>query len=144
LRGWRVNRAAVVAAARGWLGTRWQHQGRSREGVDCVGLIVLVRREVFGCSFDVEGYPRIATDETMQETCDQMLVRVAEPEPGDVVVMSWDRQRHIAIVGDYAFGGLSLIHAAILSRKVIETRLDDKNRERIMGAWRMPELVEKN
>ena len=36
--------SAIVAAARTWLGVPWRHQGRTRQGVDCAGLVVLVGR----------------------------------------------------------------------------------------------------
>lgn len=32
--------AAVTAEFRGWLGVPWVHQGRTRHGIDCAGLIV--------------------------------------------------------------------------------------------------------
>ena len=41
-----VTRTDIVAAARGWLGVPWRHQGRSRAGVDCVGLVVVVCRSL--------------------------------------------------------------------------------------------------
>ena len=42
-------RAAVVAAARGWLGTPYRHQASVRgEGADCLGLVRGVWRELVG------------------------------------------------------------------------------------------------
>jgi cell wall-associated NlpC family hydrolase len=35
----------IVSAARSWLGVPWRHQGRTRQGVDCAGLVVLVGRK---------------------------------------------------------------------------------------------------
>jgi len=41
--------AAVVAAARGWLGTPYRHQASVRgQGADCLGLVRGVWREVVG------------------------------------------------------------------------------------------------
>ena len=34
-----------VAAARGYVGVPWRHLGRSRTGVDCIGLVLLAARE---------------------------------------------------------------------------------------------------
>ncbi len=36
--------STIVATARSWLGVPWRHQGRTRQGVDCAGLVVLVGR----------------------------------------------------------------------------------------------------
>jgi cell wall-associated NlpC family hydrolase len=51
-------RADIVAAARGWIGVPWRHQGRSRAGVDCVGLIVVVCRELGLSDYDSTVYGR--------------------------------------------------------------------------------------
>lgn len=53
-----MDRAAIVAAARRHIGTRWRHQGRSAAGLDCVGLIVVVARELGLSPMDVAGYAR--------------------------------------------------------------------------------------
>ena len=36
----------VVREARTWVGVPFRHQGRSRSGVDCGGIIVVVLREL--------------------------------------------------------------------------------------------------
>ena len=43
---------AIIAAARAWLGVPWRHQGRTRQGVDCAGLVVLVGREFGLAAYD--------------------------------------------------------------------------------------------
>jgi cell wall-associated NlpC family hydrolase len=137
-----VNAAAIVAEARTWLGVRWLHQGRSREGVDCAGLVIEVTKAVLGSTFDIRDYPRVATDEQMIEICDQYMDRIAfrEVQPGDLMVFAYDRQRHMAVVGDYVHGGLSIIHAYSLApRRVIETRLDEKWVARMLRAYRFRE-----
>jgi cell wall-associated NlpC family hydrolase len=131
----------IVAEARTWIGVPWAHQGRSRDGVDCAGLVIEVAKAVRGSTFDKTDYPRMATDETMLELCAQHLGPVSRDrmQPGDLAVFAFDRQRHVAILGDYVFGGLSLIHAyALAPRRVVETRLDDKWRGRMLAAWRFP------
>jgi cell wall-associated NlpC family hydrolase len=57
--------------------------------------------------------------------------------PGCVVYMRWHkRPNHVAIIGDYYLGGLSLIHALWESDRVVETRLAGPWPRRILGAWR--------
>lgn len=53
-----VTRVMVVDAARRWDGTKWRHQGRHREGVDCVGLVVMVCRELGLSDYDFLAYGR--------------------------------------------------------------------------------------
>lgn len=136
--------ADIVTTARAWLGVRWAHQGRSRAGVDCVGLVIMVARACRGSQFDVLDYPRLASDERMLKTADAVLHRrpgVAALRPGDVVVMHYHQQRHMGIVAPYVFGGLSLIHAYAPARKVVETRLSDDLRQRVLAGYGWPETV---
>lgn len=139
--------ADIVAAARSWIGVRWRHQGRSRKGVDCAGLVIEIAKDVRGSHFDKRDYPRHASDETMLRLCEQHLarVRIGDARPGDAMVFAFEHQRHIGIVGDYVFGGLSLIHAYLppgkVVGKVVETRLDDKWLARARGCFRFPERM---
>jgi cell wall-associated NlpC family hydrolase len=135
----------IVAAARSFIGVRWQHQGRSREGIDCAGLAAEVLKATHGSTYDKTDYPRMATDETMAEVCDKYLLPVdaAQMQPGDIVVFRFGPQRHMAVIGDYVFGGLSLIHAyALAPRKVVEVRFDEKWMSRMVGVWRVPEVLQ--
>jgi len=47
-----------VEAARGWIGTRWVHQGRTRRGIDCVGLLIVAGADVGIAVPDIPGYRR--------------------------------------------------------------------------------------
>lgn len=134
----------VVTEARSWLGVRWAHQGRSREGIDCAGLVIRVARDLGYTRFDTTTYARQATDETMLALCREHLAPVdaADIEPGDVLVMAFENQRHMGIVGNYPLlpGALSLIHAyALAPHRVVEVRLDSAWRARILGAFRFIE-----
>lgn len=132
---------AVVAEARTYVGTLWVHQGRARTGIDCAGLVVEVARVTHGNTFDVRDYAPQAQDETMLALCDRLMDRVpaAAIAPGDVVVLRYERQRHMAIVGDYPHApeALSLIHASSKHGRVVEHRLDSVWRRLIMAAYRL-------
>ncbi len=135
--------ADLVAEARTYLNVRWQHQGRSREGVDCVGLPIVCATALRGIAFAHPDYGRTSEDETMVALCRQYLVPVArtDMQPGDVVVLGFERQRHMAMLGDYPGGGLSMIHAYLPNRKVVEARLDSVWAGRIVAAFRFPEVA---
>jgi len=132
---------AIIEEARSYLKTKWRHQGRSRAGIDCIGLVIEVAKTVKGWDFDITDYPRQATDETMLNLCCEHLLMVSKSElqPGDVLVMRFEHQRHAAIVGDYPHSSeLSIIHAYSPARKVIEQRLDSVWLGRVIGAFRFP------
>jgi NlpC/P60 family putative phage cell wall peptidase len=146
-----MNRATIVAEARSWIGTRWQHQAAKKgRGCDCVGLLRGVAVNTGAIPTDwlslpeaapFIGYGRLAFRGTLERGCDKFLTRIPEQDagPGDAVLMRFGGAgHHMAILGDYHAGGLSLIHAYAPARKVVETRLDDQMRERISGWYRFP------
>jgi cell wall-associated NlpC family hydrolase len=132
--------SAIVSTARSYLGVRWLHQGRSRSGLDCAGLVIRVAQDLGITDFDTRGYDRQAADESMLAICREHLVAIerAELAAGDILVMAYQNQRHIGIVGDHPAGGLTLIHAYAPSRKVVEMRLDDRLTGRVIGCFRFP------
>jgi cell wall-associated NlpC family hydrolase len=129
----------IVAAARALLGVPFRHRGRTRSGLDCAGLLVLSYR-AHGVELpDIRIYGR--------EPHRNGLVRAVEagfgppvargPEPGDVLLMRFEEEpHHLGIAGDYVYGGLSLIHAYGTAGKVVEHRLDDLWRGRIVAVYR--------
>ena len=137
-----VTSQQVVAAARGWLGTRWQHQA-SVKGVacDCVGLVAGVARELGLLHADLPPYERTADGATLTRLCAQHMRGVPLPslQPGHVAVLRFEAYpTHLAVVGDYAHGGLSLIHASAPARRVIEHRLDDVWWFRLVTGFELP------
>jgi cell wall-associated NlpC family hydrolase len=133
----------IVAEARAWVGVRYAHQGRSREGVDCIGLPVCVRAALGLPELDVAGYERTATDSAMLDFCRKHMVQVAADalQPGDVLVCVNGTMRHMAIVADYLYGGHSIIHAWLPARAVVECRLDDKFMAGVTGCFRFSEVT---
>jgi cell wall-associated NlpC family hydrolase len=133
----------IVIEARGWLGARWRHQGRSRNGIDCAGLVLEVARVRRGSTVDIRNYNRIEANEQMLAHCRQHMteIPIRQAAPGDVMVFGLGDSRHMGIVGDYKYGGLSLIHAYLAARKVVETRIDEQWRARARGCFRFPEPI---
>jgi NlpC/P60 family putative phage cell wall peptidase len=136
-----ATRAEVVAQARTWVGTRWQHQGRIKGvAVDCAGLIIGVARELGLADAQVDGYSPLPDGMTLQRYCAQYMqpIRLDEAQPGDVVTMAWDRHpQHIGILTD-----VGLIHSYAHGRGVVEHALDREWRLRLRGAYRMPGVTE--
>lgn len=143
-----MKRAEIVAAARGTLGTPWVHQGRvAGLALDCAGVPVHCAKVLGVPLTDYTQYGRVPVPAEMRAALDAHLERIptASIQPGDVVWMRFDGEpQHLGIVGDYVHGGLSLIHAyngAGLNR-VVEHRLDETWRRRIVAAWKYREIDE--
>lgn len=143
-------RAAIVATARTWLGTPWAHQARLRGiGVDCIGLVGEV-----GCAAGAlapelwrevserwSGYSRRPSGGALRETCAKHLVEVEvwDAQPGDVLLMHFGAEpQHLAIVSAADRGSLSIIHAYMRARRVVEHRVDATWAARIVAAYALP------
>lgn len=139
-------RGAVVAAARGWIGTPYHHRAAlCGVGCDCLGLVRGVWREVFG--HDVPGLPAYSGDWGDVEGVEGLLKGFEahlEPQsllllhPGDVIVFRMRPGRiakHCGIVtamkGD---GAVSFIHAWE-STPVAETSLSTWWSKRLVAAF---------
>jgi len=140
-----MNRREILAEARSWIGTRWQHQASLKQvGTDCIGFVAGVARalEMPGATefyFDpaVRGYGRQPDPVMLNNACLRYLDRVDLPGalPGDVLVLKFvEEPQHFAILSqrnpDY------MIHAYAQARKVCENRIDVVWRSRILSAWR--------
>lgn len=131
-----VTRADVVAEARSWKDVRWHHQGRSRAGVDCVGLVIKVSHALGLSDFDIADYARQPDPTMMRALLAAHMNPITKPEAGDVLLMRFEREpQHVAIMTDSG-----IIHAYAQARKVTEHRLDSVWRSRIVGAYRFKGL----
>jgi hypothetical protein len=133
----------IVAEARTWLGVPVQHQGMTRAGVDCGGLVLAVGLAAGALSEKMRDDPRLKKFAaygrepvgSFLEACDIFFDRVDEPIVGGVVAMRFkDQPRHAAIVGDYQYGGVSIIHA--LRHNVREHRLDPRWAKYVVACYK--------
>lgn len=112
----------VVAEARGWLGVPWRHQGRSRSGIDCVGLVVCVAHALHLSDYDSTGYSRRAQGQGFVEHFRSNMDGVAIPvaQPGDVLVFADQAYPcHCGFLTE-RLGHPHLLHAHATRRQVIE------------------------
>lgn len=139
-----TTRAAVVAAARELRDVPFKHQGRTLAGLDCAGVVVYVAH-LFGLSsFDATGYRRLpgaVGAERLEDVCRREMRQIdpATAAAGDVALfLIGKRPRHLAILGDYALGGLSMIHAYEPAGKVAETAFDLHWRHLLFETYALP------
>lgn len=91
-------RAAIVTAARGWIGTPYQHQASLKGvGADCLGLLRGIWREVIGPEPEPfepysPGWAEIDGDERLEQVARRHLVPLAAETPfapGQVILFRW-------------------------------------------------------
>lgn len=138
----------IVDSARGWVGTRFHHQGRVKKtplhpgGCDCIGLVAGVATELGMkfrgrpiSEFDRTNYPRLPDGQALKNALDELFLPKETIEPGDLLLMRFERYpQHVGIASDFE-GGLGLIHAYAQARKVVENRLDEFWAEKIISAY---------
>ncbi len=132
-----MTRADVVAEARSWIGTRFRPKGRSRLGVDCVGLLVMVGR-AFGVPHEDEQHYTDWPDpeRRMLALFDRFMVRRLPSEAtwdGTVGVFPTARRLpgHVGIFTT-RHGVRHLVHAAANQRTVLEQPFDSDPATRSM------------
>lgn len=131
----RITPACIISAASAYLGTRWHHQGRSRAGLDCIGLMVCTARDLGMTVLDETGYSRQPDGRQLKAALDAHLLRIDAPEPGAVLLMRFEQHpQHVALMAD----GGDIIHAYAGARKVVRHRLDDLWAGRIVAVYRFP------
>lgn len=127
----------VVDAARAYLGCPFEHQGRTRHGLDCAGLILLAYRDAGVLFEDIKGYGRNPHKDGLQQAVERQLHAVDDMQPGDVLLMRFIREpQHVALVTDLPDGRIGVIHAHSQVGRVVEHALDAKWRRRIVGVYR--------
>ena len=132
-----VSRDEWLAAARSWLGVPWVHQGRNRWGVDCIGLVICVARDLGLTDYDVRGYGRSPMGDFMRRECDRLMSPVREAEPGDVMILRFSSMpQHVLIRSDRG-----VIHAWAPARRVVEVEYPRAWRSRVVASYRVPGVV---
>ena len=137
----------LVSAARKYIGVPFLHQGRNKHGLDCAGLAWISFRDAGFAATDYRAYGRTPHDGELEKAMEVALgapvkvgnVSEADLQAGDVVLMRFTIEpHHVGIIGDYPYGGFSLIHTSGHSRKVIEHRLAADHVKRITHIFRKP------
>ncbi|KGM34771.1 NlpC/P60 family protein [Inquilinus limosus] len=116
----------LVEAARGYLDVKWRHMGRSRFGIDCVGLVLLAARDLGHLVEDVPEYVRGAHG---YDVVREIAARTRPASLGalreDLIILFRESiyPCHCGILGAGPHGW-TLVHAHAKSGKVVEDPYD--------------------
>jgi NlpC/P60 family putative phage cell wall peptidase len=142
-----VDGAAIIAEAKRWMGTPWQHQAaRKGVGCDCIGLVSGVadalgmpEARTWRADTRFSGYGELPLPDMLLAACDIYLDRlptVAAARLGDVLVFTLLRDpMHfglLSVTGDRQY----MIHGWRPAGRVVENVIDNKWRRRIVRAYR--------
>jgi len=129
-------RQAIVDEARSYIGVRFIHRGRTRQGVDCVGLLYLVFNKHVGLPSDFHNYAQQPKTAFVYRTIRDYADRIKQEDAvsGDVVLMHFSGySTHFGILSDKG-----IIHADRNAGCVSEQAVDIlKGRGRIVAYYRI-------
>ncbi len=140
-----------IAVARGWIGTRFRHQGRVKKsaagqgGCDCIGLVIGVADEA-GLThngrkfseYDIKDYAKTPDGDKLKAAFCEYLreIPVSQMQAGDVAMFRFNKNpQHVGIISNLN-NNFGIIHCYMQARGVVEHLLDQHWRERIVAVFR--------
>ena len=127
------NRAATVELARTFLGVPFVHQGRSRAGVDCLGLVICTLQEqgILPPDFERRNYSRSPSEnDALTRGVARYCTPLETPAHGCMLTLAWFKNPpHVALYADDLRNGPTLIHAD--ARRGVQRVVEHGYR----GAW---------
>lgn len=134
-----IGRDQLVSEARSWVGVPYIHQGRTRYGVDCIGLVLCVRNAVApwaALQREVRNYARHPQDGLLLQRVQANCAQLDAPEDGAMILIRWPKTPQPSHVAIYAGG--NLIHAYQKARCVVETGFRAHWARNAHSFWRLP------
>ena len=125
-------RSLLVSTARSFVGVDYRHRGRTRDGLDCSGLVIATVRES-GCTASPPAptYGLIPEADLLDRMLAEHMVRLndwREARPGDVITRCFrlgQPAKHCGVVTLNDPDNLRCVHASRTARRVVEGRWPD-------------------
>lgn len=127
----------LVTEARTWLGVPFLHQGRTRNGVDCIGYVAAMCAKL-GVFAPLDNLPHnyARNPQALLTDAVRMLGKPTTLEVGCLILIKWPTAAHPSHVGIYT--GTSMIHCYEAVGKVVEHGYSMPWPERTVSLWRIP------
>ena len=139
-----MTRQQIITIARSYLGTPFHHQGRLKGvGVDCVGLVVCVMRELgieVKDSFDYNGKPdSVLLRDKLREHFNEIAPH--EAKLADILLFTIGKNpQHLGFVSSVG-GSNDIIHTHMGVKAVVETHIGSWARQ-VVSAFEIPEVCD--
>jgi hypothetical protein len=140
-----MTRDEIVAEARGWIGTPFRPNGRSRLGLDCLGLVVMLGRKFGIPHTDAADYSMWPSEERLiLRQLGEYLDRVHPQARQDGCIGAFAQQRlpcHVGVLST-RYGRPHVIHTRIAPPVVLEQLLEPQADLRLIAAFSLPGMVD--
>jgi cell wall-associated NlpC family hydrolase len=127
---------AVSDEARSWVGIPFRHQGRSRSGVDCIGLVIVVAQSLglVPADFERRDYGRMPNRDELGQKIREHCRPLEVAQPGCMFAMRWNKEAaHVAI-----YTGETLIHSYERIGRVVEHSFRGRWPRFVDSVWTLP------
>ena len=143
-----IDRKAIVAEARRWLGTPYRHQASSMgAGADCLGLVRGVWRNLFGNEPEVipvytPDWSEPSGEEVLLMAAERLLLKanMTQPQSGQIVLFRMSVggvAKHLGISSEIK--GLPTVIHSYTDHGVVESYLSKPWQRKIVGCFDFPE-----
>ena len=134
----------VIEAALSFQRTPYLHQGRSNNGLDCIGLIIVVAKKLRIPIYDPisEGYSRLPRGTRLLYGMREHLNEIDKPIPGSIFLCSYRTYpQHVGIIGDIIDGKQYIIHVDINQNGCVHTPMPDEISRRLVSLFTFKSFV---
>lgn len=125
-----------------YLDVPFQHRGRSRRGLDCIGLLVMIARAFGVTVYDQQVYGRDPTKllrEGLRAHCGPPVNRPFEIDDIPLMRMNPDVEpSHVAIIAPHPYG-LGMVHTYGEIGRVAYHRISKRWRQKIVEVYAWPD-----
>lgn len=137
-----IRRENLISKAREWVGVNYHHQGASRYGCDCIGLVIGCLLELGSdfSSFDIPDRTERPNGNQFQTQIELVCGAPQErpPQAGDLALFKiYNEPQHCGIISDLGYS-LGLIHADRSLGKVVECALSKQWESRLIAIYHIP------
>jgi len=131
---------SIVQEALKWLDTPWRHQGRTKRGIDCAGLIIRVGNDLGLIDYDVSHYPRDTRRDTFINHFKMNMIQksILEKQAGDVLLFRAGIYACHCGILHFQKTQPYLIHAYVNYKKVVNEHLTKELCSRVTHCFRFP------
>jgi cell wall-associated NlpC family hydrolase len=126
-----------------YIGVKFRHRGRTRRGMDCVGLVIAAAEDCGYDRYEEFPYGREPRNAVLQSVLKQHFGKPVhrEPQVNDVILLKLKPNgppSHVGIVTTHP-NGLGIIHSYGTIGKVTYQGLTDKMKDLIVGVYQWQE-----
>jgi cell wall-associated NlpC family hydrolase len=139
-----ISRQAIVDEARSYLGCPFKHRGRTRNGIDCVGLPIAIGWSLGLHKYEDEvEYTRQSTGHVLLKPFLEHCERLSNPalaQDGDILILRDQLFPHHTAIRASNGEMITLIHACVWRGRVVEDVFTDEYRSKLVTVFKFRSL----